>query len=202
VRVASLPSGYRNSVFPPERTTWHFDDVEVTVEWSARRDGAFEVTASGRTSVVRLRHCARSGNAALGPVDLAGGGDGSPGKGSVDLELDGRRLLADWQHDGQRWWVQGSGAEVALIKVDRFPQSEAEAVVGALAAPMPGLILSVTVAPGNAVVEGQLLVILEAMKMEHRITAPAPGVVSAVHVAPGSQVTSGHVLVDVDEETA
>jgi len=117
------------------------------------------------------------------------------------MELDGRRLLAEWQHDGPRWWVQGPEGEVALIEVDRFPEPQADAVAGGLAAPMPGLVLSVAVVPGEAVVEGQLLVIVEAMKMEHRVNAPYAGTVSEVRVAVGDQV-AGDLLVVLDEHGA
>jgi len=199
--LASLPSGYRNSVFPPERTTWSFTDGEILVEWRARRDGAFEVSAGGRTSEARLRQCVRSGDVAQGKVNLFGRAVGAQAEGSLDMELDGRRLLAEWQHDGPRWWVQGPEGEVALIEVDRFPEPQADAVAGGLAAPMPGLVLSVAVVPGEAVVEGQLLVIVEAMKMEHRVNAPYAGTVSEVRVAVGDQV-AGDLLVVLDEHGA
>jgi biotin carboxyl carrier protein len=62
-------------------------------------------------------------------------------------------------------------------------------------APLPGAVLAVKVVPGEAVVEGQVLCLLEAMKMENEIVAPAGGVVQAVHVEPGQSVTAGEPLV-------
>lgn len=53
---------------------------------------------------------------------------------------------------------------------------------------------AVHVAPGARVERGQLLMVLEAMKMEHAITAPAAGVVSAVHYAAGDVVEEGALL--------
>ena len=62
-------------------------------------------------------------------------------------------------------------------------------------APMPGNILKVNVAPGQAVKEGEVLVILEAMKMENEIMAPRAGSVAQVLVQKGSTVDTGAVLV-------
>ncbi len=60
---------------------------------------------------------------------------------------------------------------------------------------MPGKVLVTEVRAGDRVKEGQLLVILEAMKMEHRITAPVAGVIKALNVTEGEQVDNGQVLV-------
>jgi propionyl-CoA carboxylase alpha chain len=59
---------------------------------------------------------------------------------------------------------------------------------------MPGTVVRVAVAEGDAVTAGQPLLWLEAMKMEHQIAAPADGVVSEVNVSPGQQVDVGAVL--------
>ena len=60
--------------------------------------------------------------------------------------------------------------------------------------PMPGTILDVKVSAGDRVTRGQVLMILEAMKMENEIVAPADGQVSAVLVQKGSAVNSGDIL--------
>ena len=60
--------------------------------------------------------------------------------------------------------------------------------------PMPGTILSVNVKQGDAVKAGQVLMILEAMKMENEIMAPCDGTVSSVAVAQGASVDTGAVL--------
>ena len=65
----------------------------------------------------------------------------------------------------------------------------------AVEAPMPGTILSVKVSAGQAVKAGDVLVVLEAMKMENEITAPADGTVSSVAVSNGQTVDSGAPLV-------
>lgn len=64
--------------------------------------------------------------------------------------------------------------------------------------PMPGTILDVKVKVGDKVEEGQLLMILEAMKMENEIMAPVSGTVASVNVSAGSAVSSGDVLCSIN----
>ncbi|HEV8559082.1 MAG TPA: biotin carboxylase N-terminal domain-containing protein [Actinophytocola sp.] len=89
---------------------------------------------------------------------------------------------------------------VALTPVDRFPDPASQVAAGSLLAPMPGTVVRVAVSQGDRVAEGQPLLWLEAMKMEHRINAPVGGVVAELPVAPGDQVEVGRVLVVVKEE--
>lgn len=71
---------------------------------------------------------------------------------------------------------------------------------GTLEAQMPGQVVNVLVKEGDHVQAGQPLVILEAMKMELRITAPADGVVTKLYCQPGDVVERGQKLVDVADE--
>jgi acetyl/propionyl-CoA carboxylase alpha subunit len=77
-------------------------------------------------------------------------------------------------------------------------QPVAAAAAGSLAAPMPGTVQRVLVEEGDEVSAGQVLVLLEAMKMELSVVAPAAGVVSAVLVAAGELVAAGQRLIEVD----
>jgi len=63
-------------------------------------------------------------------------------------------------------------------------------------APMPGTVLSLKVSPGQSVKRGDVLLILEAMKMENEISAPTDGVVAAIRVQAGSTVNTGDPMVD------
>jgi acetyl-CoA/propionyl-CoA carboxylase biotin carboxyl carrier protein len=82
-----------------------------------------------------------------------------------------------------------------------LPATRATAGAGAhdgdVVSPMPGAIISLPAAAGAAVVRGEVLVVVEAMKMEHALTAPHDGVVEAVPVRVGDQVAVGQVLVSV-----
>ena len=101
-------------------------------------------------------------------------------------------------------WVDGFRYEVdALDERTRAIQDLAAASGGPkgpapLVAPMPGLIVRVNVAPGDTVVAGAGLVVMEAMKMENELRAPAAGRVKAVHASPGTAVEKGTVLVELE----
>ncbi len=75
------------------------------------------------------------------------------------------------------------------------PKPAAPAGGNSIAAPMPGTINDVKVKEGDSVKKGQVLVILEAMKMENELMAPADGVVASISVTKGASVNGGDVLV-------
>jgi biotin carboxyl carrier protein len=72
----------------------------------------------------------------------------------------------------------------------------ASARVNELKAPMPGLIVGISVQPGDAINKGDSLLILEAMKMENNLKAPGDGTVKMIRVAKGDRVEKGQVLVE------
>ena len=73
----------------------------------------------------------------------------------------------------------------------------AAASSGSVTAPMPGTILKVLKADGDAVKAGDVVLILEAMKMENEITAPADGVIGSLSLTEGSTVAGGDLLFEV-----
>ena len=86
--------------------------------------------------------------------------------------------------------MTGAPAAAPVAAAPAAPAGAGERV----AAPMPGNILSVNVAAGDAVKKGQVLMVLEAMKMENEIMAPHDGKVTAVAVTKGAAVESGALL--------
>ncbi|MFD7960433.1 acetyl/propionyl/methylcrotonyl-CoA carboxylase subunit alpha [Streptomyces zaomyceticus] len=84
----------------------------------------------------------------------------------------------------------------------RFTDPREQTAPGSLLAPMPGTVVRVAdgLAVGDAVVAGQPLLWLEAMKMEHRVVAPASGTLTALHAAPGRQVEVGALLAVVSDD--
>jgi biotin carboxyl carrier protein len=98
--------------------------------------------------------------------------------------------------------IDGKLAEVALTtEMDRILKKlgleGATAKVSDIKAPMPGLIHSVKVEPGQQVSKGDPILILEAMKMENLIKAPADGVIGKIHVEKGQNVEKGALLVSL-----
>ena len=70
----------------------------------------------------------------------------------------------------------------------------------AITAPMPGKIIALNVAVGDAVTEGDALVVMEAMKMEQTLTAPRDGIIAEIGADVGELVTDGAILVQLEEE--
>jgi propionyl-CoA carboxylase alpha chain len=186
--LATLPSGWRNTVMPPQQLRFQVadSDDELRVAYRSCRDGSFEVEIDGTPAVARL----------VG-VGVGTGGDAN----RVDFELDGRRLVVDARRHGDRWLVHGPGGAVQLTQLPRFPIRHIAGPAGGLHAPMPGKVIATRVQVGDHVAGGQLMVILEAMKMEHHITAPSDGVVVEMRVSEGDQVDNGALLLVLESLT-
>jgi acetyl/propionyl-CoA carboxylase alpha subunit len=110
------------------------------------------------------------------------------------MEHGGHVRRARVARDGHRVYVLSEGRTFALVEEPRFGEADALAVAGGLVAPMPGKVVKVLVALGDAVTAGAPLVVLEAMKMEHTVRAYEAGVVRAVHVTVGEQVEHDRLL--------
>ena len=95
--------------------------------------------------------------------------------------------------------VDSELAPVRLEELPRFPSTELVESPGSLHAPMPGRVVRVEVTVGDNVRAGQVLVVLEAMKMEHTLRAPHDGTVGEVGCSPGDQVEAGAVLVVIGD---
>lgn len=68
---------------------------------------------------------------------------------------------------------------------------------GAIICPMAGVVKSIQVNEGDHVAQGAVLMLLDAMKVENRITAPSEGTVAKIHVQTGDSVAEGHVLLEL-----
>ncbi|MFD3703513.1 acetyl/propionyl/methylcrotonyl-CoA carboxylase subunit alpha [Nocardia sp. NPDC058658] len=89
---------------------------------------------------------------------------------------------------------------VAVRRLPRFTDPSEQIAAGSLLAPMPGSVIRLGAAEGDHVKQGQPILWLEAMKMEHTIAAPATGILSALNVTVGQQVEVGAILAVVEEE--
>jgi acetyl/propionyl-CoA carboxylase alpha subunit len=121
--------------------------------------------------------------------------------GWVDLEVAGRRCRIHTASDGTARFFSREGSSYRLEPVDASvrPRAIHQADHG-LEARMPGLVRAIPVAEGDRVERGATLVVLEAMKMEIRVTAPERGVVGRILCREGQQVDRGQVLVELDPE--
>ena len=97
---------------------------------------------------------------------------------------------------GDTWWVHIGGHTFCIDHIEPGAAEDDEG--SGLTAPMPGKVLQVLVEVGQDVKAGQALMILEAMKMEHRIVASQDGTISCVYFTAGDQVQQGIPLLEMD----
>ena len=126
---------------------------------------------------------------------------------TFSLVLDGRSVpvVVERQPGGAlRVTIHGRTADVEVkdataLLLEKFGMSAGDgAAEREVHAPMPGLVLRIAVAPGQAVQKGDGLLVLEAMKMENELKAPADATVAAVHVAEGDAVGKNALLIEFD----
>jgi len=177
--LRTIPSGWRNSPSQMQEVRFASGTDVIDVQYRIRPRGAVDAIVDGTASEVLIH---------------ATDDDG------IALEVDGihrryRLVTTDPVH-----YVSSPLGSSDLHEIPRFPEAEREEVHGGCLAPMPGRILAVRVEPGTAVDKGAVLVVLEAMKMEHEVTAPETGTVQEILVTVGQQVEAGDVLVVVGSE--
>ena len=119
----------------------------------------------------------------------AAGASADASAAQAGVKLDSKDPLAVLEH--------GKSGAAAAPGVEPSPVADGQAAV---VAPMQGTVASVEAAPGQEVAAGDLLLVMEAMKMEHEIRAPASGVVAELSVAAGDTVWEGHLLGVIDEQ--
>jgi len=100
--------------------------------------------------------------------------------------------------DAKEYEVEVKGRAVATRARPKTTRRAPAAAKGAVVAQMTGRIIRVDVQEGDEVAEGQVLLIIEAMKMENEIAAPMSGTVKKVAVAPGGRVSEGDLLVELE----
>ena len=118
--------------------------------------------------------------------------------GRIIVELDGVTSFAHVIRSDDKWWIHFQG-RIYVTNMHETGSKNSSLSEGSLSAPMPGTILDVLVKSGQRVRQGQTLLVMEAMKMEHRIQAPKAGEVIAVHFETGDRVDMGANLVEIGE---
>ncbi len=163
--------GWRNVGAGEQHVAYAIGDHAIKIGYRHTGDGRFAVAIDGEPLIA----------ATLVSAD----------RGALVIEDEqGVRRTVRVVREGARCHVDG----LVLTEAPRFPDSAAEHAPGALTAPMPGKVVKVLVAEGDAVVVGTPLLVLEAMKMEHAVKATVAGTVASLAVAAGDQVAAEQVL--------
>ena len=116
--------------------------------------------------------------------------------GRVRVALDGLARTYAFARDGDALWIARDGHHLEL-RVARAARAGAAHSEDSLEAPMPGTVLLVHAENGQEVEEGEVLVVIESMKMELSITAPHAGTVTGLALAPGDRVALRQPLLAV-----
>ncbi len=178
----SGPSGWRNVPSQLQRVEMSHDQRVVAIGYAIGSDGAIVADVDGtRPAVVRL----------------AAGSD----EERLGLEVDGHLRWYRIRRVGDRRDVSTPAGGLELRVLPRFPLAETEDEPGSLHAPMPGKVIAVHVRDGERVEEGQPLVVMEAMKMEHTLRAPFSGEIASIRCSPGDQVDANATLVVVEADS-
>ena len=169
-------SNFRTGSLPPQSIEFETATDEThRIEYSLRRNGGFTL---GSGEIVLVHEWT--------PDD-------------IELEIDGRRLRAAVTVADGVGYVTLGRTTVTLPVKPRFAIPGSELPTGGLVAPMPGSVIELRCEIGDTVAAGQVLVVLEAMKMEHHITAPFDGTVTELPIAVGDQVENGALLLTIEE---
>jgi propionyl-CoA carboxylase alpha chain len=182
------PSGWRNLRTVGQRRSWLTEGaphhVEYVIEGDRAQarvgpwplpgpDGALELDAR---QVLGVRLLARSHERQV-------------------VEVDGVRHAIDVAFHGDGAVSRSHAGTVTWVRPPRFADHEAELAGSGPVCPLPGTVIAVHVEPGARVADGTVLMVIEAMKMEHTITAHADAVVTEVRFGAGDRVDAGDLLV-------
>ncbi|TFH78441.1 acetyl/propionyl/methylcrotonyl-CoA carboxylase subunit alpha [Pseudomonas kribbensis] len=171
-------AGWRNDAGAPLHYRLGLEDQEWSVQLLAAPDGIVRVQVAERAFELKLiEH----------------------GERSISLDIAGLRQRHAYRlHDDQLWLFTRPGSLRLVDRTHAVIDSQTSVSTGTLKAPMDGAIIDVLVSEGSPVSKGQLLVVLEAMKMEHPLKAGIDGVLKRVQVKVGDQVKNRQVLLQVE----
>jgi 3-methylcrotonyl-CoA carboxylase alpha subunit len=181
--AAATPQGWRDPW--TRRDGWqshgvtlrHFDfefhGAPHSAQLSYLHDGALQLQVADRSGLLQMNGSAHG----------------------IDLTFAGQRQRVQVYRRGEVAHVFLNQGATRITVIDALAHAgEAPAEGGRLTAPMPGKVVSFAVQAGDTVAKGQVLAVMEAMKMEHTIAAPSDGVVAELLYAPGDQVAEGAEL--------
>ena len=176
--LPELPSGWRNNYHTPQWVEYGIGERDLRVEYRHLGEQRFDLSVGEVKRNVKVV---------------------SWEDPYLVFEDGAHRKRARVRFSGDRIFVHTIDYSVGLSRKPRFPDLSAMVPAGGCVAPMPGKVIEVRVSEGDRVEAGQVLLIMEAMKMEHTVTAPRDGTVARVSVGAGDQVDADALLVVVEE---
>jgi geranyl-CoA carboxylase alpha subunit len=175
---ASSLSYWRNNPYRPIRQQFVHADTLYEVLLTPEQNGKYSAQVGDSTYSVTLW---------------------SYDNGDMTLDCNGlRQSVTMLPGTDNSWWVHAQGSSFKLACVSLLPEAgHSQVAEGSLRAPMPGQVIAVMVETGQQVRKGDVLLILEAMKMEHRIICPYDGQITTIHYQAGQPVQADTILLEL-----
>jgi acetyl/propionyl-CoA carboxylase alpha subunit len=177
----AVPTGWRNVASAPQRADYRGGDTEITLTYRFTWDG-LEAFVNG---------------AALPGVEVL---DARPDQ--VDLRVGGVRRTVRVHALEDTVYCDSVLGATTFAEAPRLPEPGTDAAPGSLFAPMPGTVIRVVAERGQQVEAGAVIVVFEAMKMEHSVRTPVAGTVTELSIQTGQTVEAGEIVAVITEEEA
>ena len=172
--LSNLSSGWNNARLPMQEIKLQFDDKPLTVKYKNNRE---EIFTTDKNNSVKIN---------------------SWDKNFIDVEIDNTRIRSKVTFDNELLLIQSKCGDVLFKILPKFETVKKVAIEGGLNAPMPGKVVEIKIKKGAKIKKGDTLIILEAMKMEHKVLAPSDGKVKEILIHKDEQVENGATLVVLD----
>jgi len=172
--LSNLSSGWNNARLPMQEIKLQFDDKPLTVKYKNNRE---EIFTTDKNNSVKIN---------------------SWDKNFIDVEIDNTRIRSKVTFDNELLLIQSKSGDVLFKILPKFETVKKVSIEGGLNAPMPGKVVEIKIKKGAKIKKGDTLIILEAMKMEHKVLAPSDGKVKEILIHKDEQVENGATLVVLD----
>jgi len=179
-RLAFLPRNWTNGTLPKSYVEYEYEEELF----------CYEYTAENQKILINRKLFERISTSTASNIKLTPEG--------IALQLDERFITAKVTENKDNITLNDGFGDIVFKKLPKFSDLNELIIEGSLTAPMPGKILKINIKKGSQVSQGEALIILEAMKMEHTIKANTEGTVTEVFVNVGDQVENGADLMKVE----
>ena len=172
--LSNLSSGWNNARLPMQEVKLQYKDKPLTVKYNNNRE---EIFTTDNNNLAKIN---------------------SWDKNFIDIEIDNVRIRSKITCEDDLLLIQSKSGDVLFKILPKFETVKKVSIDGGLNAPMPGKVVEVKIKKGAKIKKGDTLVILEAMKMEHKVLAPSDGKVKEILIHKDEQVENGATLVVLD----
>ena len=172
--LSNLSSGWNNARLPMQEVKLQYKDKPLTVKYKNNRE---EIFTTDNNNLAKIN---------------------SWDKNFIDIEIDNVRIRSKITYEDDLLLIQSKSGDVLFKILPKFETVKKVSIDGGLNAPMPGKVVEVKIKKGARIKKGDTLVILEAMKMEHKVLAPSDGKVKEILIHKDEQVENGATLVVLD----